>query len=677
MNMSANKDRGPYIGRRAFAFEDQEVFYGRDQEIEELRDLWRGHPLVVLHGLAGSGKTSLLQAGVGPLLAKDGDVLPLGRPLVASSFPEPLLAEHNPYALAVLTSWSPAESRTLLAHESVSDFLRRRARTYKPWRADSLLLVAIDQIEEIFSYERSGPDRDDFFTDLAAAMRDVPDLRVLLATRTDTLSKLAPYTKQLSPNGVVHFRLESLTTQSAVEAVRRPMERAGVNFGPGAAEYVVDKLSEPPDSGAVRATSDVALVIQPVQLQVVCTELWHVREDDQPTINLSFVQDKIDVGLILASFCANIVLEVSERYRTTCRQVLDWLTQGFIAEDGTLVRVSEINPADGIPSKVLRALENEHVLTAYWVSGTKQYQLVNGHLAAAIRHLSRSPVFSHQAELNTNARMQIAESALASRDFALAQYHAKKALETVNPTELRFQADALSLLGNITYLAGQPDVAEKHYRLAAELRDQLGDQPEVGRLFGAIGRIHIHQRNYVRALEDLQLAVTRLPSDLALQTEFATALWLADQSQAAAAVFGAVLFVEPDSADALAGRGQIRAEQGNAAAALDDLQTLQRLRPSVSQEPEVRSAYALALALAGRSETAMAEANTALASTHDSAVILLRAARVALVAGAVDRARELLRMAEGATRPALSSHQRAQVRRILAEASGFKSAKNR
>jgi tetratricopeptide (TPR) repeat protein len=247
-------------------------------------------------------------------------------------------------------------------------------------------------------------------------------------------------------------------------------------------------------------------------------------------------------------------------------------------------------------------------------------------------------------------------------------------LETVNPTELRFQADALSLLGNITYLDCQSDIAEKYYRLAAELRDQLGDQPEVGRLFGAVGRIHIQQGNYVRALEDLQLALTRLPSDLALQTDFATALWLADQSQAAAAVFGAVLFVEPDSADALAGRGQIRAERGNAAAALDDLQTLQRIRPRVSQKPEVRSAYALALALAGRSETAMAEANAALASTHDSAVILLRAARVALVAGAVDRARELLRMAEGATRPALSSHQRAQMRRKLAEASGSEPA---
>ena len=137
MNMSANKDRGPYIGRRAFAFEDQEVFYGRDQEIEGLRDLWRGHPLVVLHGLAGSGKTSLLQAGVGPLLAKDGDVLPLGRPLVASSFPEPLLAEHNPYALAVLTSWSPAASRTLLAHESVSDF---RAAARGPINHGALIL---------------------------------------------------------------------------------------------------------------------------------------------------------------------------------------------------------------------------------------------------------------------------------------------------------------------------------------------------------------------------------------------------------------------------------------------------------------------------------------------------------------------------------------------------------
>ena len=290
MDMTASEDGGPYVGRRAFTADDHDVFFGRDQEIQALRALWRSSPLVVLHGPAGSGKTSLLQAGLAPLLAEDGEVLPLGRPLGASSFPEPLLADHNPYSLAVLASWSPGESRTRLAQESVTDFLRHYALTGRRWRADSLLLVAIDQIEEILVDERGGRARDEFFADLASAMREVPHLRILLATRSDALSKLLHYEKELSTVGAVHFGLEPLTTQEAVEAVRCPMEKGGGRFDAGAAEYIVDELR-----GRAPNTLNEASAVQPVQLQVICTELWHIVHDDQPLITVSFVRDNIDV----------------------------------------------------------------------------------------------------------------------------------------------------------------------------------------------------------------------------------------------------------------------------------------------------------------------------------------------------------------------------------------------
>ena len=667
MEMTASEDGGPYVGRRAFTLDDQDVFYGRDQEIRDLRALWRSSPLVVLHGLAGSGKTSLLQAGVVAGLEEDGEVLSMGRPFAASSFPEPLLGDHNPYSLSVLASWSPAESRTRLAQESIADFLRRHAKS-----AGSLLLVGIDQIEEILADEQGGSARDEFFADLAAGMRAVPNLRVLLATRTDSLSKLAPYEKQLSPDGGVRFGLDPLTIEAAVEAVRRPMEQADGRFDAGAVEFIVRELRSSP-SISIASSMNKAMVIQPVQLQVVCTELWHVVRAYKPVITLGFIQANINVDRILASFCSSVIIEISDRYDMPSDQVFDLLILRFVTPSRSLVKVPEIELITaGIPVGLLRTLESEHILTADWSFGAKVYQLANDHLAKAVLYLSRSPVFG-QPKLDAVAHMRIAESALVAREFAVARHHVKEVLDTVNPAETRIRADALSFLGNIAYLAGQADLAEEHYRLAAELREQLGDQSEVGRLFGAIGCIHIRQGRYVEALEELQLAVTRLPSDMVLQTGLATALWRSGQSQAAVAVFGVVLSVEPDSADALAGRAQISAERGHVVAALDDLLTLRRLRPSVSQQPEVRSAYALALALEGSSETAMAtameEADAALASVHDSAVIFLRAARVALAGGDVIRAKELLRHAEQASNPALSSYQRAQVRRLLVTAS--------
>jgi tetratricopeptide (TPR) repeat protein len=661
MDIKAGEDGGPYVGRRAFMLEDHDLFFGRDQEIQDLRTLWRNNPLVVLHGPAGCGKTSLLQAGVAPLLVEDGEILPLGRALGASSFPEPLLTGHNVYSLAVLASWCPGESPTRLAQESVTNFLRRRAQIGRRWRADCLLLVAIDQIEEILVDEPVGRARDEFFAELAAAIGEVPGLRVLLATRTDALDELLPYEKQLSPAGAVRFGLGSLTTQAAVDAVQCPIEIAGCRFGAGVAESIVNGLR----SGQPGAMNE-ASAVQPAQLQVVCVALWRAVHAGQPLITVGFVQD-IDVERILASFCASVVMEAGDRYRVSADRIFNWLTLSFVTSDPEPVKMPEAElMATGIPVGVLRVLENEHLLTAEWSLGAKQYQLANGPLADAMRYLSRSPVFE-KPKLNNAARMRLAESALAARELALAQYHAEAVLKTVDPAEIRFRSQALSLLGNIQYRAGEMSLAEKSYGDAAQLREQLGDRPGAGQLVGAIGCIHARRGEYLKALEELHLAVTRSPSDLALQTELATALWRSGQSQAAVAVFGAVLSVEPESPDALSGRGQISAERGNAKAALDDLQALRRLRPRISQQPEVQSAYALALAFKGLSETAMAEANAALASASDSALIFVRAARVALASGAVKRAGELLRQAEDASHPALSSGQRAEVRRLLAE----------
>src|ERR1700691_2119307 len=118
MDVMASGDGGPYLGRRAFTADDQGLFFGRDQESPAIQARWRENRLVVLHGPAGCGKTSLLQAGVIPGLSRDTDVLPLGRLLGGVSFPEPLLPEHNPYSLSLLESWFPGEARTSLAQFS-------------------------------------------------------------------------------------------------------------------------------------------------------------------------------------------------------------------------------------------------------------------------------------------------------------------------------------------------------------------------------------------------------------------------------------------------------------------------------------------------------------------------------------------------------------------------------
>lgn len=58
----------PYPGSRAFTQADKEFFFGRDADIAVIVDLWLTNRLTVVSGAAGCGKTSLLHAGVRPLL---------------------------------------------------------------------------------------------------------------------------------------------------------------------------------------------------------------------------------------------------------------------------------------------------------------------------------------------------------------------------------------------------------------------------------------------------------------------------------------------------------------------------------------------------------------------------------------------------------------------------------
>ena len=65
--MTSSQPRpNPYVGPRAF--QTGEKLYGRDREVRELLDLLIAERIVLLFSPSGAGKSSLIQAGLAPLL---------------------------------------------------------------------------------------------------------------------------------------------------------------------------------------------------------------------------------------------------------------------------------------------------------------------------------------------------------------------------------------------------------------------------------------------------------------------------------------------------------------------------------------------------------------------------------------------------------------------------------
>lgn len=141
----------PYPGTRPFLDVDHDRFFGREFDSAALLEMWRNDRMTLVAGPAASGKTSLLNAGLSPLLAGDGaHFLPVGRISYGSAYPSAALPEHNPYSLALLQSWVPGESTTKLVDLTISDFFRAYADRRSGW-----IFAAVDQVEDLLARPRA------------------------------------------------------------------------------------------------------------------------------------------------------------------------------------------------------------------------------------------------------------------------------------------------------------------------------------------------------------------------------------------------------------------------------------------------------------------------------------------------------------------------------------------
>jgi tetratricopeptide (TPR) repeat protein len=653
----------PYVGRRAFDEPDRDIFFGRDGESAELAALWRSESLLVLHGPAGCGKTSLVRAGLTQALAEKAGTLLIGSILSASPFPQAVLPDYNQYTVSVLSSWRPAELLTSVASLSLSSFLSKQISGDCLYPERLPVFAVIDQLEEVFRDSRAERERNAFFTDLALALHTIPELRIMLVIRTEDLGALEGHKYRLNLERVVRHHISGLSRRDALEAVSRPMERAGRPYPDGVAELVVDDLLRRYPSDAVDTSIGAsAAAVEPVQLQVACSYLSRiVWAEDFPSLDTAKAVTSINSALI--EFCREVISEAAAEIGVSALAVSEWVARTFIDTAGSRVRVSAeaIAPADR-QKTTIRALLNRHLLVSEAEDGTRWYMLANDRVTSALRQPDELRFPLDSAAWDALTRLEAAASALAAGEFHAAERNADDVLRTVG-LDMRLQADAHSILGNVAYRRRHMRDAEREYMLAAQMREQLQDHQSVGWLLGAIGRIHAMCGHYSAALEDLQSAVTRLPEALVLQTELAKALSAAGQPHAAVAVFGNVLVAEPEYVEALAWRAQLHVDCGRSQAALDDLHTLRRLSPGTALQPEIRSAYALVLAQGGDAETATEEADAALAAAPDHGVILLRAAQIARIRGAQERAAELFRRAAESCNPPLPPNQLNEVRR--------------
>ncbi|MEO7398127.1 MAG: BTAD domain-containing putative transcriptional regulator, partial [Ilumatobacteraceae bacterium] len=253
----------PYKGLRAFTEADADVFYGRDELIARLASIVAGDTgLTAVVGPSGSGKSSLVQAGMIPAL-RNADrfganwVIAVMRP-GAYPFTELEAAlvravDEPPVTVSLL--WNPD-----------SDLLRAVVRILPD---DASLLLVIDQFEELFTLV-DDEQRDAFLRGLIALATDPQGRsRVVVTLRADFYDRplMHPAFGRLMTGHVVNVM--PLAADELEAAALGPASRVAVAFERGLLAALIDEVSGQPN----------ALPL----FQYTLTELFDRRQDSMLT----------------------------------------------------------------------------------------------------------------------------------------------------------------------------------------------------------------------------------------------------------------------------------------------------------------------------------------------------------------------------------------------------------
>ena len=234
----------PFKGLRSFDESDDGVFYGRDQAVSEVvKRLDSGDRLLTLVGSSGSGKSSIVRAGVVPALRK-GAIESSDGWLIAQMVPGAHPFAELEAALIRSTLDAPDSLRDQLDDGEMG--LMRAALRVLPTDSSTLVLV-IDQFEELFTTVENEEVRSRFLDCFSAALDDPRGrVRIVLTLRADFYDRPLAYPDFATRMSSGVLNVVPLTPNQLEAAANEPAKQAGVALEPALlATLIADVIGQP------------------------------------------------------------------------------------------------------------------------------------------------------------------------------------------------------------------------------------------------------------------------------------------------------------------------------------------------------------------------------------------------------------------------------------------------
>jgi hypothetical protein len=238
--------RSPFPGLRAFDETYAAVFFGRDRQIDQLRQLVdppsrsREGAIIPVLGPSGSGKSSLVRAGLVPALRVSPDWV-ITDPWTPSDVP---LAEMS-LALAHAAKLHDADldadrcAELLTTPGGMADYVRE-LREHGTASPETKVLVVVDQAEELVTMTAEA-ERRAFLEALTTSCAAPSPLRVVMTARTDMWDRVAAETGKFAMSvapTVLH--VPPLSRADLAEVISEPARRSHLTLEDGLVQRLVD-----------------------------------------------------------------------------------------------------------------------------------------------------------------------------------------------------------------------------------------------------------------------------------------------------------------------------------------------------------------------------------------------------------------------------------------------------
>jgi energy-coupling factor transporter ATP-binding protein EcfA2 len=365
----------PYRGLKALDEDDAPIFFGRDAETLDVLSRVEQKRMVMVLGASGSGKSSLVSAGVVPKLRQHGWRIvrcvpgddPYGNLALA------MITQLPEMGIAPAHYLREAKQLAQTLVEKPANIVQQLETTLP----DANILLYIDQFEEIFTLAQHNPalkdeetKRDDVAQFMQAIRHASEHVTTLATMRADFYGVALPYFDTLKQET---YGLTKPSYFALLELVVRPAELAGITFDEGLPQKIVQDVGD--QSGALAL---LAYLMESLYKRLEERDQQHISDADYE--ELGGVQGAINT---LADK-AYAQLPMQDEARLKAMQSVFRELIALTEEDGQLIPTRRRAPLDEFPpDSDARRFVDAFVFARLLVSASKTVEVAH---EAILRH---------------------------------------------------------------------------------------------------------------------------------------------------------------------------------------------------------------------------------------------------------------------------------------------------